>query len=146
MDDHKTTYESQPRRSITQWIKSQPLYDRLYALYQNTHWSARQIEPFIRKYHIDMNEFEPVNYRSFTQFFDRRFWPRVRKDGTRGSRSIRDKPIAPGAPWQNCFAETLIGTIRRECVDHVVAFSEEHLRQVLNLMRVITTPRECTAH
>src|SRR3989441_3549125 len=44
---------------------------------------------------------------------------------------IRDKPIAPGAPWQNCFAERLIGTIRRECVDHVVAFSEEHLRQVL---------------
>src|SRR6266446_1788002 len=44
---------------------------------------------------------------------------------------IRDKPIAPGAPWQNCFAERLIGTIRRECVDHVVAFSGEHLRQVL---------------
>ena len=44
---------------------------------------------------------------------------------------IRDKPIAPGAPWQNCFAERLIGTIRRECVDHVVAFSEQHLRQVL---------------
>jgi transposase InsO family protein len=44
---------------------------------------------------------------------------------------IRDKPIAPGAPWQNCFAERLIGTIRRECVDHVVAFSKEHLRQVL---------------
>jgi transposase InsO family protein len=44
---------------------------------------------------------------------------------------IRDKPIALGAPWQNCFAERLIGTIRRECVDHVVAFSEEHLRQVL---------------
>jgi Integrase core domain len=41
---------------------------------------------------------------------------------------IRDKPIAPGAPWQNCFAERLIGTIRRECVDHVVAFSEGHLR------------------
>jgi transposase InsO family protein len=31
---------------------------------------------------------------------------------------IRDKPIAPGSPWQNCFAERLIGTIRRECVDH----------------------------
>src|SRR5439155_5155164 len=44
---------------------------------------------------------------------------------------IRDKPIAPGAPWQNCFAERLIGTIRRECVDHVVALGEQHLRQVL---------------
>jgi transposase InsO family protein len=44
---------------------------------------------------------------------------------------IRDKPIAPGSPWQNCFAERLIGTIRRECVDHVVALGEQHLRQVL---------------
>jgi Integrase core domain len=31
---------------------------------------------------------------------------------------IRDKPIAPGSPWQNCFAERLIGSIRRECLDH----------------------------
>src|SRR2546428_8325163 len=33
---------------------------------------------------------------------------------------IRDKPIAPGSPWQNGFAERLIGSIRRECVDHSV--------------------------
>jgi Integrase core domain len=42
-----------------------------------------------------------------------------------------DKPIAPGSPWQNCFAERLIGSIRRECIDHVVALGEQHLRQVL---------------
>lgn len=79
MDDRKATYESQPQRSITQWLESQPLYDRLLAAYQNTRWSARQIEPFIRKYHIDMNEFEPVKYRSFAEFFERRFRPGVRK-------------------------------------------------------------------
>jgi phosphatidylserine decarboxylase len=79
MDNHQATYESEPRRSITQWIKSQPLYDWLYAAYQNTHLSAQQIEPFVRKYHIDMNEFEPVEYRSFAEFFDRRFRPGVRK-------------------------------------------------------------------
>jgi transposase InsO family protein len=44
---------------------------------------------------------------------------------------IRDKPISPGSPWQNGFAERLIGSIRRECVDHVVAFGEQHLQQVL---------------
>src|SRR6266853_2114475 len=44
---------------------------------------------------------------------------------------IRDKPIAAGSPWQNSFAERLIGSIRRECVDHVIALSEQHLRQVL---------------
>ena len=44
---------------------------------------------------------------------------------------IRDKPISPGSPWQNSFAERLIGTIRRECVDHVVALGEHHLRRVV---------------
>jgi transposase InsO family protein len=44
---------------------------------------------------------------------------------------IRDKPIAPGSPWQNDFAERLIGSIRRECVDHIVALGEGHLRRVL---------------
>jgi len=44
---------------------------------------------------------------------------------------IRDKPISAGSPWQNCFAERLIGTIRRECMDHVVALGEQHLGRVL---------------
>jgi transposase InsO family protein len=44
---------------------------------------------------------------------------------------IRDKPIAPGSPWQNSFAERLIGTIRRECVDHIVVLGETHLRRIL---------------
>ena len=44
---------------------------------------------------------------------------------------IRDKPIAPGSPWQNGFAERLIGSIRRECVDHIVVVGEAHLRRIL---------------
>jgi transposase InsO family protein len=44
---------------------------------------------------------------------------------------IRDKPIAPGSPWQNGFAERLIGSIRRECVDHVIVLGEAHLRRIL---------------
>jgi transposase InsO family protein len=44
---------------------------------------------------------------------------------------IRDKPISAGSPWQNCFAERLIGSIRRECVDHLLVFGERHLRRVL---------------
>jgi transposase InsO family protein len=43
---------------------------------------------------------------------------------------IRDKPIAPGSPWQNGFAERLIGSIRRECVDHIVVLGETHLRRI----------------
>jgi transposase InsO family protein len=44
---------------------------------------------------------------------------------------IRDKPIAPASPWQNGYAERLIGSIRRECTDHVVAFGAKHLRRTL---------------
>src|SRR5260221_10535544 len=44
---------------------------------------------------------------------------------------IRDKPIAPGSPWQNGFAERLIGSIRRECADYVIALGEAHLRRIL---------------
>ena len=44
---------------------------------------------------------------------------------------IRDKPTAPASPWQNGFAERLIGSIRRERLDHIIVLGEEHLRQIL---------------
>jgi hypothetical protein len=40
---------------------------------------------------------------------------------------IRDKPIAPASPWQNGFAERLIGSIRHECLDHIIVLGDEHL-------------------
>src|SRR5258705_412467 len=47
------------------------------------------------------------------------------------SMGIRDRPTSPRSPWQNGYAERLIGSIRRECLDHVVVFGERHLRHVL---------------
>ena len=44
---------------------------------------------------------------------------------------IRDRPIAPRSPWQNGQVERLIGSIRRECLDHVIFRGEKHLRQIL---------------
>jgi len=44
---------------------------------------------------------------------------------------IRDKPTASASPWQNGYAERLIGSIRRECVDHVIVLGEAHLRRIL---------------
>jgi transposase InsO family protein len=43
---------------------------------------------------------------------------------------IRDRPISARSPWQNGYAERLIGSIRRECLDQVVVFGERHLRTV----------------
>ena len=44
---------------------------------------------------------------------------------------IRDKPITPASPWQNGFAERLIGSIRRESIDHMIVLGEAHLRRIL---------------
>ena len=43
---------------------------------------------------------------------------------------IRDKPIAAASPWQNGFAERLIGSIRHECLDHIIVSGEAHLRRI----------------
>src|SRR6266446_10169892 len=44
---------------------------------------------------------------------------------------IEEVLTAPDSPWQNPFAERLIGSIRRECLDHVVVLGERHLRRIL---------------
>jgi putative transposase len=38
---------------------------------------------------------------------------------------------SPSSPWQNPYAERLIGSIRRECLDHVIVLGERHLRRIL---------------
>jgi Integrase core domain len=44
---------------------------------------------------------------------------------------IRDRPISFRSPWQNGYVERLIGSVRRECTDHLVVFNAEHLRRIL---------------
>jgi len=47
------------------------------------------------------------------------------------SLGIAEVPIAPRSPWQSPYIERLIGSIRRECLDHVIVFNERHLRRLL---------------
>jgi transposase InsO family protein len=53
---------------------------------------------------------------------------------------IRDRPISFRSPWQNGYLERLIGSIRRECTDHLIVFSEEHLRRILAKLRQRLNP------
>jgi putative transposase len=45
---------------------------------------------------------------------------------------ITEVITAPRSPWQNAYVERVIGSIRRECLDHIVIFNERHLRRVLS--------------
>jgi transposase InsO family protein len=44
---------------------------------------------------------------------------------------IRDRPTSFRSPWQNGYVERLIGSVRRECTDHLIAFNAEHLQRIL---------------
>ena len=44
---------------------------------------------------------------------------------------VKDRPSAPRSPWQNPYVERVIGSIRRECLDHVIFLNERHLKRVL---------------
>src|SRR6266852_655967 len=85
-----------------------------------TEWLARQItEAFpwdsAPKYLIRDND----------RAFGVAFKARVRAMG------IRDRPTSFRSPWQNGYVECLIGSIRRECLDHLIVFNAEHLRRIL---------------
>jgi putative transposase len=63
--------------------------------------------------------------RDRDRIYSASFQQRVRHMG------IEEVPIAPRSPWQNPYVERLIGSIRRECLDHVMVLHERHLRRLL---------------
>src|SRR5450759_2812361 len=46
--------------------------------------------------------------------------------------AIKEVVTAPRSPWQNPYVERLIGSIRRDCLDHIINFNESRLRHVLS--------------
>jgi Integrase core domain len=71
---------------------------------------------------------EPLRYliRDRDSAYGEAFIRRIRAMG------IRDRPISARSPWQNGYVERLIGSIRRDCLDHVVVLGERHLRHLLH--------------
>ena len=57
--------------------------------------------------------------------FDWHFKRRIRNPG------IEEVATTPRSPWQNPYVERLVGSIRRECLDHVIVLGEKHLRRLL---------------
>src|SRR5207253_2594287 len=66
------------------------------------------------------------------------------RDGVLQPSPIPGHPRAPRAPWQNPYVERLIGTLRRECLDHVVVLNETHLRRLLR--DYLTYYHRCRTH
>jgi transposase InsO family protein len=54
---------------------------------------------------------------------------------------LYEVPIAPRSPWQNAYAERFIGSLRRECLDHVIVLNERHLSQILSDYSPRSTPQ-----
>ena len=63
--------------------------------------------------------------RDRDNIYGERFRRRVRSLG------IEEVRIAPRSPWQNPYVERLIGSIRRECLNHVIVLNERHLKRLL---------------
>ena len=86
----------------------------------NAEWTAQQL--------VEAFPWEsPPRYllRDRDAIFGNRFRKRV--DGL----GMKDRPVAPRSPWQNPYVERVIGSIRRECLDHAVVLSERHLKRLL---------------
>jgi transposase InsO family protein len=84
------------------------------------HWTAQQI--------VDaFPDDSAPSYllRDRDQVYGQQFRHRVKGMG------IDEVLTAPHSPWQNPFAERLIGSIRRECLNHVLVLGERHLRRIL---------------
>ena len=83
-------------------------------------WTAQQlVEAFPWEF--------PPRYllRDRDAIYGNQFRKRVRSLG------MKECPTAPRSPWQNPYAERVIGSIRRECLDYVIVLNERHLKRIL---------------
>ncbi len=86
----------------------------------NEEWTARQI---IEAFGVDSTPRFLVRDRDrkFSAFVSRRL----------ASAGLTEVVTAPASPWQNAYAERVIGTIGRDCLDHMIILGEQHLRRTV---------------
>jgi putative transposase len=84
-------------------------------------WTARQL---VEAYGLEETPGHLIRDRD--QVYGERFSRQAR------ALNIREVVIAPRSPWQNAYAERVIGSIRRECLDHLVVIGERHLKGILS--------------
>jgi len=124
IDLHKSTvakYMVRRRKPPSQTWKSFLVLHFNITTNPTARWTAQQIVnafPWDEAPHYLLRDRDKI----YGAFFQRR----VKNMG------IEQVATAPRSPWQNPFVERLIGTIRRECLDHVVVLNERHLRRILS--------------
>ena len=83
-------------------------------------WTAQQIKeafPYDQSPHYLLRDRDAIYGHVFQQYVN--------------NMNIKEVITAPKSPWQNPFVERLIGSIRRECLDHVIVLNQKHLHKIL---------------
>jgi transposase InsO family protein len=102
---------SHDRRKILHWnITDQPC----------SQWAIQQLRDTFA-----FNETAKYVIRDNDSLFSNEFKQHIKRFG------LKDTPTAPHSPWQNPIAERINGTLRRECLNHIIILNETHLRAVL---------------
>ena len=96
---------------------------RHFAVTANPHsqWAIQQLRET-----FSFDEVTKYVIRDNDKIFSDEFKTHIRNFG------LEDTPTAPRSPWQNPIAERVMGTLRRECLDHMIILNEKHLYSVLN--------------
>ena len=94
-----------------------------FAVTPNPHsqWAIQQLRETFA-----FNETTKYVIRDNDKIFSEDFKENIKRFG------LEDTPTAPRSPWQNPIAERVIGTLRRECLDHMIILNEKHLYNVLH--------------
>lgn len=94
-----------------------------FAVTKNPHsqWAIQQLRETFA-----FDETTKYVIRDNDKIFSEDFQTQIKRFG------LEDTPTAPRSPWQNPICERVIGTLRRECLDHMIILNEKHLHDVLH--------------